>query len=295
MEYDSLKNDIITKIIDNNIDELKNLLENNPNGKEYIGDAMILFPMFGKIDMLKYLISIGLDIIEYNLLAECARNGNIELVEYILDILARENIQLEIYQEQLNKALHTGATSYKKSKIIPILKTLINYGAYFIKGEDTIISVCMDNNAQVLELFFKNNFNIMYKSAIEKAITHNCVDVIKFYLENGLLTSEIICIASKNDKHEIIKLASEYNKWFDYDKYLETKRLEKLKYVNEYIKRYTNYKPLKNYTINDSIEEIEHEYNRIIWNHGIDKIMTLFKPLIYEFIEFSKSKSQNIE
>ncbi|AVL95063.1 hypothetical protein ma676 [Moumouvirus australiensis] len=294
MQYDSLKNDVITKIIENNVDEFKDLIQNNPNGKEYIKDALILFPMFGKVNMLQYLISIDLNVIEYNLLAECARSGNIELVEYILDFLARENISLEIYQKQLNKALHSGATGYEKSNIIPILTMLINYGAYIIKGEDTIISVCRDNNPEVLELFFKQNFNIIYKSAIEKAIIHNSVDTIKFYLKNDLLTNEIISVASQKDKHDFIKLVSEYNNWFNYDEYIRDKKVEKLAYINKFVCAY-NYKPYKHYTIEDDLMDIQYEYDRIIIYYGVTEVMSLFKPLVDKFFEFAKNQAQNIE
>uniref|UniRef100_A0A6G6AC11 Ankyrin repeat-containing protein n=1 Tax=Borely moumouvirus TaxID=2712067 RepID=A0A6G6AC11_9VIRU len=294
MQYDTLKNDVITRVIENNVDELKDLVQNNSSGKEYIKDALILFPMFGKINMLQYLISIGLDIIEHDLLAECARSGNIELVEYILDFLARENIPLEVYQEQLNKALHSGATGYEKSNIIPILTMLINYGAYFIKGEDTIISICMNNNVEVLELFLKQNFNIMYKSVIEKAIIHNCVDIIIFYLKNDLLTNEIISVASQKDKHDIIKLVSEYNDWFDYGKYIKDKKIEKLAYIDKFICAY-NYKPYKHYTIEDDLLDIQYEYDRIIIYYGVTKVASLFKPLVDKFIEFVKNEKKNVE
>ncbi|AGF85051.1 repeat protein [Moumouvirus goulette] len=294
MQYDSIKNDIINKIIDNNVDDLKDFLEKNPDGKEYIGDAMVLFPMFGKSTMLKYLISLGLDIVEKNLLAECARCGNIELVEYILDALAYENLQLEIYQEQLNKALHMGANCHKKSNIIPILKMLINSGAYFIKGEDTITSICANNNVEVLKLFLKHNFNIMYKKAIEKAITHNCVDVIRLYLENDLLTNEIISVASQNDNYDIIKLVSEYNDWFSYDKYIKDKKVEKLEYINKFVCAY-NYKPYKHNTIEDDIIDIQYEYDRIVIHYGVLKMTSLFKPLVDKFFEFAKNQTQNIE
>ncbi|QGR54194.1 ankyrin repeat-containing protein [Moumouvirus maliensis] len=294
MQYDSLKNDIITKIIENNVEELKDLIQNNSSGKEYIKDALILFPMFGKINMLQYLMIIGVDVIEHDLLAECARSGNIELVEYILDFLARENIPLEIYQEQLNKALHSGATGYEKSNIIPILTMLINYGAYFIKGEDTIISVCRDNNPEVLQLFFKQNFNIMYKSVIEEAIILNSVDVIKFYLKNYLLTNEIISVANQKDKHDIIKLVSEYNDWFDYNKYIKDKKVEKLTYIDKFTCAY-NYKPYKHYTMEDDLVDIQYEYDRIVIYYGITKMASLFKPLVDKFFEFVINQTQKIE
>lgn len=153
------------------------LLDNGADYMESLNYALWYTVIFGRMDMVKYLVKNGADINNkyYPLITAC-RSNYFDIVKYLVDNGADVN-----YDNNYASAL-TGAV-FKNN--IEMVKYLLDKGTMFNGFDNNILECAIYNkNLDMIKLLF--NYGISFTNiTFCNALSSQNMDIIKFFVENG--------------------------------------------------------------------------------------------------------------
>jgi ankyrin repeat protein len=186
---------IFEAINDNNLEEIKNIITENPDvineRDDRYCDPLTVASIAGNLEIMKYLISQGADINTIdregsNLLHNAAANGHLEVVKYLLD----QGFDINAEDANGNTAILFASG---KDNIV-LIQYLIDHGASLdlesVDGRTCMLNSVLSGNTDIVQLFMDHGFSIditnqwgvtplMYASIVGNKA------VVEFLLENG--------------------------------------------------------------------------------------------------------------
>ena len=210
------KKDFFYAVSQNNLDEVKSIVEAGMDVNIDDGKALFKAVEKGHVDMVKYLLSVGANTQQQYELGYLELPSDV-LTPEIIEKIKERNIKLLIFKDGENTIINYNVSDAWKIMLeLSVYANFEDADAFDVMEENSIVDVViLYNRLDILPVLFEHDLDLtMDDNILEKAIASGNVDIVKFLLEEEFNPSSPenlpIITAILNNNLEMVKMLIEY-------------------------------------------------------------------------------------